>query len=131
MNKVDKEVFCGECGDLLDEATDLVFDERGPCPICGSTSRKFSVLIQSEIFIKSKLRLKGRQGGQGKPFVEIVKGDDLSRFLKKWMKLDRLIDRDNDRYEETITDPMTGQIVHQCKEPLSKHTGHGTARKKH
>ena len=38
------------------------------------------------------------------------------------------IDRENDQYQEVVTDPSTGEAVHRCEEPLSQHTGHGDAR---
>ena len=39
----------------------------------------------------------------------------------------RVIDRDKDQYKETVIDPQTGQVIHQNKEPLSEHFGHGSA----
>lgn len=45
------------------------------------------------------------------------------------MQKERLIDWGNDRYKEVVTDPETGIIVHHCEEPLSKHRGHGSAKK--
>ncbi len=80
--------------------------------------------------LKSKLGIKGRRGGREKPFIERVVGDDLFRRTGKWMRLERTIDRDNDWYEETIIDPETDEIIHRCKEPLSQHTGHGSAKAK-
>jgi len=44
------------------------------------------------------------------------------------MKLSRVIDRDNDIYHEVVTDPETGEVVHECREPLSQHRQHGTAK---
>lgn len=38
------------------------------------------------------------------------------------------IDRENDWYEETVTNPDTGEVVHHQAEPLSDHTGHGSAK---
>ncbi len=40
----------------------------------------------------------------------------------------RRIDRDNDRYDEVVIDPETGEIVYECHEPLSEHWGHGSAK---
>jgi hypothetical protein len=40
----------------------------------------------------------------------------------------RRIDRDNDRYDEVVIDPETGEIVHESHEPLSEHWGHGSAK---
>lgn len=72
--------------------------------------------------------MKIRNSGGGKPFVEVVSGDDLHRNSGKLMKLERTIDRENDLYHEIVTNPSTGEIVHECKEPLSEHKGHGTAK---
>lgn len=116
------------CRVPLIESSNKPFELRGPCPKCGSRSRHFKVLIQSKLFIKSKLRIKGKRGGKGKPFLESIKGDDLFRKLGKWMKFERIIDQENDRYREIITDPDTGKIVHKCEESLSKHTGRGSAK---
>jgi hypothetical protein len=42
----------------------------------------------------------------------------------------RLMDRDADRYIETVTMRETGEAIHHCDEPLSKHQGHGSARRR-
>ncbi|HZR05425.1 MAG TPA: hypothetical protein VFA61_06325 [Candidatus Udaeobacter sp.] len=57
-------------------------------------------------------------------------GDDFHRNTGRWMKLYRLIDRMKDRYNEQVTDPATGEIVHECSEPLDNHKGHGSAKAK-
>lgn len=44
------------------------------------------------------------------------------------MKLERIIDRENDWYEEVVTDPETGEVIHRCAERLSEHTGRGSAK---
>jgi hypothetical protein len=46
------------------------------------------------------------------------------------MKHSRIIDRDNDSYHEIVMDPISGKVVHECKEPLSQHRGHGSAKRK-
>ena len=46
------------------------------------------------------------------------------------MTKERSIDRDNNKYKEVVTDPETGKVVHHCEEFLSKHKGHGSAKKK-
>ena len=44
------------------------------------------------------------------------------------MEKRRLIDRDGDRYEESVVDPATGETIHECTEPLSEHWNHGSAK---
>jgi len=122
------EVQCGKCLELLEESPHLPADQRLPCPHCGSRSRHFNVAVSDSIKHHSKLNLKARRPDLKKPFVEQVVGDDLHRKTGRWMKLERVIDRLKDWYHERVTDPGTDTIVHETDEPLSDHTGHGSAR---
>ena len=123
----DIKVNC-ECGEPLDEPTDIPVEDREPCPACGSTNRAIKVHAVSTVKVHTSLRTKGRRQGEKRPFQEQVVGDDLHRKSGRWMKLHRIIDRENDRYRETVTDPETGEAVHECDEPLSDHKGHGSDR---
>jgi hypothetical protein len=76
----------------------------------------------AERFDLAGLRLRCR------PFVEKRQGDDLHRDTREWRTLNRAIDRDNDRYTETITSPTRG-VVRDVDEPLSQHRGHGAAKR--
>jgi hypothetical protein len=40
----------------------------------------------------------------------------------------QVIDRENDQYKELVVDAETGDVIHSCEEPLSKHIGHGSAK---
>ena len=51
--------------------------------------------------------------------------DDLGRFVSKH----QLIDRKGNAYIELVVDDETGEILKWCSEPLSDHTGHGSAKK--
>lgn len=92
--------------------------------------RAIHIAIQETIGIREKLGLKGREDGKKRPVFEQVHGDDLHRKTGMWKKLSRIIDRKNDLYHETVTNPETGKIEHACKEPLSEHRRHGAAKKK-
>lgn len=126
----DTTVLCGKCKAALKEMSDIQPDQRTPCPKCGSTSRHFEVTSLVSIGISVRAGMKGKHPGDKTPFIEQISGADLFRKIGKWMHLSRVIDRENDQYSEIITDPTTGEIIHKCEEPLSKHTGHGTARQK-
>jgi len=124
-------VFCGNCGRAIDENPSLPVEERKPCPSCGSMGRSIHAEIHDTIILREKLGLKGRHTGGKKPFIEQVSGDDLHRKSGTWMKHSRIIDRDNDSYHEVVIDPNSGKIVHECKEPLSQHRGHGSDKNDH
>jgi hypothetical protein len=123
-------VSCGNCGLQLDEDSNTSPENRLPCPSCGSMSRAIHVTVHDTITIKKKLGMKGRHAGGGKPFIEQVHGDDLHRDSGVWRHLSRVIDRENDEYQEVVKDSKTGEIVHECHEPLSQHQGHGAAKRR-
>lgn len=89
----------------------------------------FSHIIATGV-AKTKIKMKARLGSKGKPFIESVSGDDLYRKTGKWNILNRIFNRDKDEYSETVTDPDTGEVIHECEEPLSQHRGHGSAGKR-
>ncbi len=123
-------VLCGKCKVALKEDPHIKPDQRVPCPSCGSTARIFQVTIHDRIVMKSKLGMKARHPGGKKPFIEEVTGDDFHRKTAKWMNLSRVYDREHNLYKEIVTDPVTGEVIHECIEPLSEHTGHGSAKHK-
>jgi len=123
-------VKCGNCGLQLDEDTSTSTETRLPCPACGSMTRAIHVTVHDTVTIREKLGMKGRHADGGKPFIEQVHGADLHRDTGTWRHLSRIIDRENDQYYEVVKDPVTGKILHECREPLSKHRGHGAAKRK-
>jgi len=123
-------LLCGKCKVALKEDSHIKPDQRVPCPSCGSTARIFELTIHDGIVMKSKLGMKARHPSGKKPFIEQVTGDDFHRKTAKWMNLSRVYDREHDIYKESITDPITGEVIHECIEPLSEHTGHGSAKHK-
>ena len=128
MDEVVQIIKCGNCGQVLDEWTNLKVGERKPCPTCGSASRRFGVAIEGTQSFKTKFGRKARRGGKGRPFYEAVTGDDLHRKTGIWYYRDWIVDRARDWYKEVITDPRTGETIHKCEEPLSEHKGHGSAK---
>jgi DNA-directed RNA polymerase subunit RPC12/RpoP len=124
------KVTCNNCRTEFEPESDEPSEARTKCPACGSTTRLFFQSCNGESSVHSKLSYKGKRGGKGKPFIQGIKGDDLFRKTQKWMRLERVIDRENNHYKEVITDPETGEVIHQCEEPLTKHQGHGSAKKK-
>jgi hypothetical protein len=50
---------------------------------------------------------------------------------EKWVHRVVNADRREDRFDEVVTDPDTGEVIYECHEPLSQHRGHGDARPPH
>ena len=130
MNAVNQMVKCGKCKTELNEAAGLPPNSREPCPNCNSKTRFFEVEMRAELRIYTELRAKARHTAPGKPFLELRTGDSLHMASNIWNKLERVIDRTKDLYKEVITDRKTGKEIRHCEETLSKHTGHGSAKKK-
>jgi hypothetical protein len=84
--------------------------------------------IFETVTIHTDLRLKHKRLAAKKPLSEQRHGDSFSTKLGRWMHRSRVIDRENDRYFESVLDPQTGETIHHCAEPLSEHQGHGTAK---
>lgn len=84
--------------------------------------------MQESVTLRWKYGLKQKRPGNKKPIYESVSGDDLHRATGQWNKLIREIDRENDHYRERIVNPQTGEVILDCDEPLTAHTGHGSAK---
>jgi hypothetical protein len=54
--------------------------------------------------------------------------DEWHRAAGRLHRIRRWIDRRANTYDKVVTDAGTGAVVHECHEPLDRHTGHGSAR---
>ncbi len=100
-----------------------------PCPICAKPiDKKIGVPYTLASYDVSKLVVK--DPCLQRPTIEQHLGKRHSHKLGHFVKLRRIIDRVRDWYSETVTDPSTGEVIHKCEEPLRKHTGHGSAKRK-
>ena len=61
--------------------------------------------------------------------MEGITHTEIARSTGKSVERKMLVDRQNDRYMEVVTEYETGVVVHHCDEKLSEHTGHGSAKK--
>jgi hypothetical protein len=120
-------VTCGHCSLRLDEAPDAELGTRPPCPECGSWARAIRWTGASGGHIMLRERPK-KKPGEKRPRFEKWLGDDLSRVTGRWMRLIRIVDRENDRYYEQVHDIETREVVHEVDEPLSQHRGRGSAK---
>ena len=118
------KIVCSNCN------KELLSDSVVMCPTCGSNKKTFKVEITENITIRVGLITKGKRQGKGKPFLETIDMPDHSVKLNKPVHKLRVIDREKNHYHEIVSDYETGEIIHECKQALSEHIGHGTAKKK-
>ncbi|HYZ76351.1 MAG TPA: hypothetical protein VE596_03155 [Gaiellaceae bacterium] len=52
---MERQVKCGECGSVIDEAPGTPPDERRPCPNCGSKTRTFELTAAATISATSSI----------------------------------------------------------------------------
>jgi len=76
------------------------------------------------------MTVKARRRGEKKPHAELKVGPSPSRSRGKDVEHHRLIDRASDQYYELVRDYETGEEIHRTAEPLTKHVGHGSAKKR-
>jgi len=121
------DVRCSDCGQPLDVA-----DETGrePCERCGSLRRTHSLYLDATLSVRSQFRWKHKRPGFRRALVEGVSGSERSVGSGRWVRKTRLIDRETDWYEERIVDEETGEVLHESHEPLSDHSGHGSAKRR-
>ncbi len=123
---------CAKCDSPLN-MNDHSETERTPCPNCGSETRAEIVSVSEEMTfhdsLLGKLKRPSLRSDDKLRWVSF-NGVDYSIRLGKLVRKVRLIDRDADSYIERITDMESGEIIHECVEPLSEHYGHGSAKNK-
>lgn len=119
---------CAGCGAVLNPLADSQI--RVPCPACGSMARVIEVSVSATLELHGSIGFKHRRLSHKKPIAEGVSGDEFFRKKQKWVNKERLIDREANRYRERVTDPATGEVIHECDERLDQHTAHGSAKPK-
>ncbi len=123
------DTICSACGEPIYTKVDTA-ENRHPCPNCGATARTIHVSLTDSVAVRDGIGVKAKRPGQKKPFAEDLSMPSFSISRQKFVHHERLIDRDNDHYFERVTDFETGEVIHECEEPLSLHRERGSARKK-
>lgn len=127
------KVECKKCGFQAE-----VKDEPLPnsCPICGSMPLIRHILygtasIGSFGVIHDSVEIKAKNHNlvsKKKLRKHIKAGTDLYKKMGTYVYKYWLLDRDNNRYVETVIDLVSSGVIHHCDEPLSEHIGHGSAK---
>lgn len=122
-------VTCTDCGWDFGVITPPS-TEPEPCPVCKSIGRTIHIEIHESVTVRDGWRMKGKEPGKKKPFLETRSEPSHSHKLGKHVHHERVIDRRNDQYFEQVTDYESGEVLHHCNEALSDHTWHGSAKPK-
>lgn len=130
-----KTIKCTRCGRETGETEKQINSAPKPCPYCGSIEKTVKICVHEKVTLNLKKRIRGKvkndsYRSKDKLRREFIRGDELHKKSGKWNKKVREIDKDNDLYKEVIVDPETGEIIHECEEPLSEHINHGSAKNK-
>lgn len=123
-----RHVRCSNCDRDLDPDHARMVDQ--PCPHCGSKELSIEVHVEDRMELREMFCYKIKDpafNSKHNPRREFKSGDVLSAD-GKCRHHERLIDKENDKYVEVVKDRATGEVVHQCKEPLTAHRGHGSAK---
>lgn len=123
-------VSCADCEAIF---PDVIPQEREElsCPECGSTRVSFHMHVSSALSLYQSFVMKQKEPGTKKYIREQFDGGAYTRRTGKFSKKTRIIDRKNNWYFELVTDRDTGEVLHECAEPLTEHFGHGSAKVKH
>ena len=128
MTDVTTKAECFQCGTRVPDIA-LSQTTRQRCPVCAATERRITIRARDVVSILGDLRYKHRELGGRRPRLEGREKDEVRYATGRTSHVSRLIDRANDRYFKVVTDSRTGEVLHQCDEPLSEHRDHGAARK--
>lgn len=77
----------------------------------------------------ARIEYRRRNTKKGRRYsLETVEGIETRRDGTGFVKIHRVIDRENDLYIERVIEPSTGKVLRNVEEPLVKHTNRGTVR---
>lgn len=121
---------CQDCGTKLAKKYLTNDGTRVPCPKCGSMRRAYSVHVHETVKVRTSVGYELKRAGKNKFSVKATSGASFFRKTGDWHNLERVIDRENDKYKEKIVDEKSGEVLIDVEEPLSQHKGHGDAKHK-
>jgi len=100
--------------------------DNPPCPNCGKSLRTAFVQFSTTLTTAVSMKAVGRRArGVRRRFLDLRAGASWNRDRQRYVDRVMNVDRDADTYDEVVADPETGEVIHECHEPLSEHRGHG------
>ena len=113
----DVKCWCQHCKKELHPS------HTGPCPYCGKRGKVHEISISDAIVFHDSINIRQKRRGFGKFMIESIQGwfPGGDPKLKKGVDKVRIIDKERNEYHETVTDAMTGEVIHDEHKPLSQH----------
>lgn len=127
MSEDSERVVCSDCKTVLNQQA----NDQTPCSQCGSTQRTLHIEFEDSIAITEwfDMKVKNHSLPSAKKLrVHMQSGQQFSVRLDRYVDKDRILDKENNRYLEKVTDPLTGDVLRNCDESLAEHQGHGSAK---
>jgi len=118
-----EKIFCSKCNSIL-------ASEKDKCTYCGSNEKtiKLAFIDSIEIYEQFKFKAKDKTKSKKKnPILDVFQGVDLNKNTSELVNKEREIDKINNSYYEHIV-TFDGTVIHHCKEKLTAHVGHGSAK---
>ncbi len=107
----------------------LAFEDRQPCPNCGSRDRNIGISLTDAVAIHDWMRLKQKRPGVNGYLLEATMNKPgVQRSTGRPNRLTRAFDKGTDSYEEIVIDEETGEVLHRQSHRLTEHKGHGSDR---
>lgn len=120
---IDPNIYCANCGE--EAPADRADGSRVTCPGCGSVARQRRIAMEDTVKVTSEREIKARHGQPGEVAPHLVHktGDSWSYRFAKWMQRTVRVDRENNHYVESVTDPDTGPLFTMTRGPLASTPG--------
>jgi hypothetical protein len=129
--------FCGVCDAILAHPPHERIEDEPACPACGADALHIGVFHGTTLLNGTWRERRKRSGGERRTkhkhawgyeaVSEIEQHHDSGRL----QYVERVFDREHDRYYERITMFGTGEVaVTKPKQPLGQHQGYGSAKRR-
>ncbi|NMA30773.1 MAG: hypothetical protein GX941_03060 [Candidatus Methanofastidiosa archaeon] len=119
------DLTCGKCGNIFFSMTTL-----GICPRCNDEKPKNYMPHLDGVKLTQEIKIIKKNATTNKKVLEMNFRDEKPQADGNTAMFRRIIDKENNDYQELVVVNQTGETKHKCHELLSEHQGHGSAKNK-
>ncbi len=99
-----------------------------PVVICKGCGAELTPIMEPATILKGKLRRPGMSKRKGRISEVRLAFQPQRNRDGILVRHERTTNYAGDWYSEKVTVCKSGEVIHQCEEPLSQHQGHGSAK---